>query len=116
MAVYSGEDAMLPQMSYFGVKGLVSVMSNVWPKETHLYVKKCLSGETRNLYPTWPKSADALFIVSNPIPTKLLLHQKGIIRTPYLRAPLTHLELDDLKQLIEADKTMTFWGQKENIS
>ncbi len=114
VAIYSGEDAMLPTMAPYNVKGLVSVMANVWPVETNLYTKKAIHGEVQNLYPLWQKAADSLFLVSNPIPTKILLHQKGIISSPILRAPLTHLELVDPRPLLNADKEVTQWGQKEN--
>ncbi len=114
VAIYSGEDAMVPQMSYFNVKGLVSVMANVWPVETNLYVKKAIAGNIKGLYPTWQHAADSLFIVSNPIPAKILLHQKGVISSPVLRAPLTHIELVDPRPLLNADKSVSEWAKKEN--
>src|SRR5690606_30822499 len=40
--VYCGDDALTPDFVQAGAVGLVSVASNAWPKETHLYVKQCL--------------------------------------------------------------------------
>jgi 4-hydroxy-tetrahydrodipicolinate synthase len=115
LKVYSGEDALLPQQAPYGIAGLVSVSSNVWPKATAAYVNKCLNLELSGLYPTWDKAVDALFRASNPIPAKVLLHQKSLIKTPTLRAPLTHLELVDARELMEADKNINQWRNNNGL-
>lgn len=110
--VYSGDDGMLPDYTATDVNGLVSVIANVWPKETNFYVKKCLSKEIEGLTPLWKDISDALFVVSNPIPVKLMLNNMGIISSPKLRLPLTHTELDDLSVLEEADRKVKLWYEK----
>ncbi|NQZ88374.1 MAG: 4-hydroxy-tetrahydrodipicolinate synthase [Colwellia sp.] len=109
IALYSGEDAMMPYLAQAGVKGLVSVCSNVWPRATHKYVELSLAGETQGLFPLWQNAVDELFQVASPIPVKNLMHQKQMIATPFLRAPLTHLELDDNNALLASDKLINQW-------
>jgi 4-hydroxy-tetrahydrodipicolinate synthase len=114
IALYSGEDAMMPYLAQAGVQGLVSVCSNVWPHATHKYVELSLAGETRGLFPLWQNAVDELFQVASPIPVKNLMHQKNIITTPFLRAPLTHLELADNNSLLAADQLISHWLKSQN--
>jgi 4-hydroxy-tetrahydrodipicolinate synthase len=44
VAIYSGDDNMMPAVAPFGACGLVSVASNVWPEECRAYVDSCLGG------------------------------------------------------------------------
>lgn len=96
--VYSGDDGMLPDFTPHGAFGLISVASNVWPKETNLFTKSCLGKETVDAN-TWKKCCDTLFLASNPIPAKTLLSLKGRIQHPNLRAPLSHNENFDKEKL-----------------
>lgn len=106
--VYSGDDGMLPDFANCGAKGLVSVASNVWPKETHLYVEKCLKQEL-NDKELWVRSADTLFSASNPIPVKWLMSEVNQITTPVLRAPLTHEDMVGKEEILEAHEKITKW-------
>lgn len=107
--IYSGDDGLTPFFAAAGCTGLVSVMANVWPKATHRYVEWCLDGRGPELLPLWQECSDALFTASNPIPTKVLLAQKGWIETPTLRAPLTAEEIEDPQYLLEADQRIADW-------
>jgi len=109
VALYSGEDAMMPYLAQAGVKGLVSVCSNAWPRATHKYVAQSLAGKTQGLFPLWQNAVDELFQVASPIPVKNLMHQKQMIATPFLRAPLTHLELVENTSLLASDKLINQW-------
>ncbi|EQC44202.1 4-hydroxy-tetrahydrodipicolinate synthase [Bacteriovorax sp. Seq25_V] len=111
--VYSGDDGMLPQYSEHGAKGLVSVASNVWPKQTHLYTKLCLDNklEDRKL---WETAADTLFVSSNPIPVKWIMAHTGQIATPTLRAPLTHLDMVRTEEIIAANEAVCNWYNKNS--
>ncbi len=110
--LFSGDDAMLPFFAAAGCGGLVSVASNVWPEETGLYVKKCLSGDTRSLFPLWTEAVKVLFSASNPIPAKCLLREKGWITSSVLRPPLTERELSSTQQLLTIDDLIKNWYQK----
>lgn len=107
--LFSGDDALLAFFKPAGCAGLVSVAANVWPEETALYVQKCLAGNTESLFPLWNRAVKALFSASNPIPAKLLLHQKGKITSPELRLPLVKEELDDLAELTAIDNQIQTW-------
>lgn len=109
LPVYSGDDALTPFFAAAGCAGLVSVMANVWPKATHRYVEWCLQGRGPELLPLWQECSDALFAASNPIPTKILLAEKGWISSATLRAPLTAQEIEDPQFLLEADQRISNW-------
>lgn len=106
---YSGDDALTPFFAVIGCEGLVSVASNVWPEAVHVYVDRCLSGQTHRLLDTWKEPAEVLFSAPNPIPVKILLREKGIIGHSTLRPPLTEAELSNIDILKEADKAIGHW-------
>lgn len=114
VAVYSGDDALLPSFYPYGCQGLVSVASNIWPKETHAWVKKVLNNKA-NLKEVhlWEKCTNALFIASNPIPVKVLMHDLKKIKSATLRAPLTFLEIDNLAPLREAHQKIQDWFKNQ---
>ncbi|MDN3653368.1 4-hydroxy-tetrahydrodipicolinate synthase [Thalassotalea ponticola] len=107
--MYSGEDGLLPYLVSAGAVGLVSVCANAWPKASHLYVRQSVAGKGQALFPTWYKAVESLFEVANPIPVKLLMHHQGVISSPVLRPPLTHLELANVDNLVAADAAITQW-------
>lgn len=107
-AIYSGnDDQILPVLS-LGGKGVISVLSNVAPKQTHDMVKYYLEGNTKEalkLQLDFLPLIKALFCEVNPIPAKAALNLMGMAAGP-CRLPLTNLEevhVDLLKNaLIEA--------------
>ena len=109
MRMYSGEDGLIPYLVSAGAVGLVSVCANAWPEATNLYVEKSLQGEGAKLYDVWTNAVNSLFDVANPIPVKVLMHKQGVINTPILRAPLTHLELTSDQNILNADDTIDAW-------
>ena len=113
--VYSGDDGMVPDFYPHGCKGLVSVASNAWPRETRAYVEKTLSGKLSSAEADlWKKACDTLFIAANPVPVKNLMHAQGKIKTNVLRAPLHHLDLADNSPVLAADKNITSWFKENN--
>ncbi len=111
--LYSGDDALVSTFADFGCSGSVSVAANVWPEETNLYTKLCLSENTDSLFPLWKRAVKALFSASNPIPAKILMNSRGDISTATLRLPLIETELDDSAELLQIDKEIKQWF-KEN--
>ncbi|APR99173.2 4-hydroxy-tetrahydrodipicolinate synthase [Wolbachia endosymbiont of Folsomia candida] len=101
--VFCGDDEMMPAMAAAGAVGLVSVASNLWPHEVHKYAKKCLSSESPATS-AWLKACKALFTASNPIPTKALLHDIGLIEHKTVRIPLSAQDLPSLDELREANQ------------
>lgn len=111
--LYSGEDGLLPYLAAAGVKGLVSVISNIWPAETRLHVRYALEGRSSELFPVWKQASEALFVATNPIPAKVLLHHKKIIKTPVLRPPLAIADLSTKEPLIAADTAVSEWFSRQ---
>lgn len=109
LALYSGDDALMPYFAQSGAKGLVSVAANAWPEQTHEFVKRCLSAKHPNLFAQWSNAINSLFAVANPIPVKVLMHQQGRLNTPLLRPPLTHLELTQTDCITTANNTISSW-------
>lgn len=116
IALYSGEDAMLPYLIPAGAKGLVSVCANAWPKATQTYVQLCLAGQAKDIFPLWNDAVEALFSVANPIPVKVLMQQQQAIQTSSLRAPLTQLELTDSTVLLAFNEKINQWLANANQS
>lgn len=79
-AIYSGnDDQILPIMSLGGA-GVISVLSNVAPKETHDMIDLYLKGETKKATKLQLEVIDlvsALFIEVNPIPVKTAVKLMG---------------------------------------
>lgn len=114
MPIYSGDDALTPFFAMAGCQGLVSVMANVWPEATHRYTRWCLQGRGPELLPLWEECSSVLFKASNPIPTKVLLAEKGWINSAAVRLPLTTDEIDDPGFLLKADERIHRWYQQTN--
>lgn len=102
--IYSGDDATALDLMFLGAKGVISVTSNIAPKEMHEMCAAALSGDkataTRintQLMPLHIK----LFLEANPIPVKWALHQLGKIGLG-IRLPLTVLDEKFHNELKEA--------------
>lgn len=92
--VYSGNDDQIVPLLALGGKGVISVLSNVAPKETHdiceMFFKGNIEG-SRNLQLKALPLIDALFCEVNPIPVKAALNLMGKnVGIP--RLPLTEME------------------------
>lgn len=92
--LYSGNDDQIVPILSLGGKGVISVLSNVAPKETHDIVAKYLEGDTKEslrLQMKYLPLIDALFSEVNPIPVKMAMNLMGFEVGP-LRLPLTEME------------------------
>ena len=100
-AIYSGEDSMvLPDLS-MGAKGVISVMANVIPQDTHDMVMKFLAGDVNIAMATQLKVLNLvkmLFCEVNPIPVKAAVGLMGY-KVGDCRMPLTNLEGEKLTKL-----------------
>ncbi|RJE77795.1 4-hydroxy-tetrahydrodipicolinate synthase [Pseudoalteromonas sp. MSK9-3] len=110
LAIYSGDDGLMPYFAQAGAAGLVSVAANAWPQQTAEFVRRSLAGTFPNLFTTWTDAVDSLFAVANPIPVKVLMHAQGKLNTPNLRPPLTHLELPCTQAINSANTTILSWN------
>ena len=92
--VLSGDDfTILPSMALGGC-GVISVLSNVMPKEVAGLCKACKDGnmpEARRLHFMMMGLCKALFLETNPIPVKTAMHLIGKMENE-LRLPLVKLQ------------------------
>ena len=104
--VYSGNDDQIVPILSLGGKGVISVLSNVAPKETHDIVQLYLDGKVKESCALQLKALpliDALFCEVNPIPVKAALNLMGK-KAGMLRGPLTEIEEEHARKLAQALK------------
>lgn len=94
MDIYSGNDDQIVPILSLGGKGVISVLSNIMPKETGLICRKYFEGDvagsTKMQLDLLPL-INALFCEVNPIPVKAAVAAMGFGEN-YLRLPLTTME------------------------
>ena len=104
--IYSGNDDQVVPLLALGGKGVISVLSNVAPRETHDMVMKFLEGDTKGAAKIQIDAIpliNALFCEVNPIPVKTALNLMGMNVGP-LRMPLCEMEEANKETLIKAMK------------
>ena len=100
--MYSGEDGLIVPLMSIGAKGVISVLSNVAPQQTHDICAKFAEGkieEARQFNAL--ELVDALFCEVNPVPVKHALNLQGWDMGP-LRMPLCEMEDANLERLRNA--------------
>jgi 4-hydroxy-tetrahydrodipicolinate synthase len=100
--LYSGCDEIIVPLLALGAVGVISVLSNIVPKETHDIVEKFLDGDLKGSLALQLKLLpliNALFCEVNPIPVKTALNLMGYEAGP-LRMPLTEMEPANVERLI----------------
>lgn len=103
-AIYSGNDDQILPLLSLGGKGVISVLSNVAPKQTHDMVRLYLDGhreEALHIQLDFLPLIKALFCEVNPVPVKAALNLMGMEAGP-CRLPLTTLEEDHVALLKQA--------------
>ncbi len=104
--LYSGNDDQIVPLLSLGGKGVISVLSNVAPKETHEICTKFFEGDvagSRELQLKALELCDALFCEVNPIPVKKALNLMGM-EAGSLRMPLTDMDEANVPKLEKALK------------
>lgn len=105
--VYSGNDDIIVPMMSLGAKGVISVLSNVLPKETHDMAKLCLDNDfaaANKLQLKYLNLINNLFIEVNPIPVKEAMNQMKMPSGP-CRLPLCEMtdeHIESLKKSMQA--------------
>jgi 4-hydroxy-tetrahydrodipicolinate synthase len=102
--MYSGEDGLIVPLMSIGAKGVISVLSNVAPKQTHDICAEFMAGNVKKAMELQFKAlelVDALFCEVNPIPVKHALNLMGFEVGP-LRAPLCEMETANFERLKKA--------------
>lgn len=104
LPIYSGNDDQIIPVLSLGGKGVISVLSNVAPKQTHDIVRLYLDGEREaalKLQLDFLPLINALFSEVNPIPVKAALNLMGLEAGP-CRLPLTNIEPQNEEVLRQA--------------
>ena len=102
--IYSGNDDMIVPVMSLGGKGVISVLANVLPEETHELCASYLRGDvetSRKLQLKYLELVNCLFIEVNPIPVKTALNLMGM-NVGHLRMPLCEMEEANLEKLKQA--------------
>lgn len=102
--LYSGNDDQVVPILSLGGLGVISVLSNVAPRQTHDMVMKFLEGDVAGSREIQLKAlplVDALFCEVNPIPVKAAMNMLGWEAGP-LRMPLTEMEPEHKEKLKKA--------------
>ena len=92
--IYSGNDDQIVPIMSLGGLGVISVLSNVAPQQTHDLCQACLDGDFKKACDMQLAAlplVDSLFSEVNPIPVKKALNLMGFEAGP-LRKPLTEME------------------------
>ena len=95
LAIYSGNDDQIVPILSLGGQGVISVLSNIMPKETHDICQKFFDGDaagSRELQLKYLELINNLFIEVNPIPVKTACGMMNLC-SDLMRLPLC--EMDD---------------------
>lgn len=107
--IYSGNDDQIVPVLSLGGKGVISVVANILPKETHDIVEKYLNSDivgSRKLQLDMNELINSLFIEVNPIPVKAAMNLMGM-EVGSLRLPLIEISESNCKVLC---KNMNRYG------
>lgn len=99
--LYSGNDDQIVPVMSLGGKGVISVVANILPKETHDIAAKYLEGDVKEslaLQMKYFSLCKDLFIEVNPMPIKKAMNLMGM-NVGGLRLPLTEMSEDGTKVL-----------------
>ncbi|SFA91030.1 4-hydroxy-tetrahydrodipicolinate synthase [Selenomonas ruminantium] len=104
LVIYSGNDDQIVPILSLGGQGVISVLSNVAPQQTHDMCQAFFDGDIKKaekLQVEYADLIDALFCEVNPIPVKVAMRKLGYNAGP-LRMPLSEMEPQHEKQLEDA--------------
>ncbi|WP_020004566.1 4-hydroxy-tetrahydrodipicolinate synthase [Brachyspira innocens] len=103
--IYSGNDDMVTPMMALGAKGVISVTSNIIPKENHDMVMNYINGNIKEAVEAQIKYIDlirAMFIEVNPVPIKEAMNMMGFdvgeCRSPL--GPLSEKNREHVRQTL----------------
>ncbi len=102
--LYSGNDDQIVPILSMGGKGVISVLSNVAPRQTHDICESYLKGDVKRSLKLQLDAIpliNALFCEVNPIPVKAAMNMMGKEVGP-LRLPLTEMEPQNKERLKKA--------------
>ncbi|NMA86418.1 MAG: 4-hydroxy-tetrahydrodipicolinate synthase [Tissierellia bacterium] len=113
--IYSGNDDMIVPLLSLGGHGVISVVANILPRDTHNMVEYFLNGDlkaAKDLQLQMKPLIDALFIEVNPIPVREAMNILGMA-VGNCRLPLIPMNDKNREKLIKEIKNygMENWGE-----
>lgn len=108
--ILSGDDALTLPFMAVGAKGVISVASNLLPKQLSKMVNSHLKGDHKaalKLHDKYYSLFKDLFIETNPVPVKAALAMKGLVKEEY-RLPLVKMDPDNRRRLRGTLKSIGF--------
>ena len=100
-AVISGDDNLTLPLMALGGTGVISVASNIIPREMHELCEYALNGnfeKARKMHYELLPLFKGIFIETNPIPIKAALAMKGMIKESY-RLPMCEMKAENKEKL-----------------
>ena len=104
LTIYSGNDDQIVPILAMGGQGVISVLSNVLPRQTAELCRKFFDGDiagAAKMQCDMLELVNALFCEVNPIPAKAAMAAMGFCEN-YLRLPLTPMEDANYQRLLKA--------------
>jgi len=104
MDIYSGNDDQIVQIMSLGGIGVISVLSNIAPQQTHDICQAFFDGDIAKSRKMQLEALDlinALFCEVNPIPVKTAMNMMGMEVGP-LRSPLCSMDPKNEERLRKA--------------
>jgi 4-hydroxy-tetrahydrodipicolinate synthase len=99
--ILSGDDSLTIPFIAAGARGVISVASNIAPKEISEMVRAALKGDfvtARTTHERYYALFKELFVEPNPVPIKFALASKGLM-TPEVRLPLCQMSVPNQHRL-----------------
>ncbi len=84
----SGDDASYIDFLNLGGHGIISVMSNIIPKQCVAWTKNPADVE----FKSYLKFINGIYAEANPIVPKWMIHKMGLFKTPDMRLPLVAMD------------------------
>lgn len=106
LAIYSGNDDQIVPILSLGGRGVISVLSNILPGETHDICAKFAAGDvagSREMQLAYLELINNLFIEVNPVPVKTACGLMNLCR-PDMRLPLCEMDEKNLEKLTASMK------------
>lgn len=106
--MYSGNDDQILPILSLGGKGVISVLSNIAPRDTHDIVAKYMAGDHKGsleLQLKYLPLIKELFCEVNPIPVKKAVEFTGLA-SGVMRRPLTEMEPENAARLLKEMQTL----------
>jgi len=111
LLLYCGDDGLIVPAMSIGAYGIISVLSNIRPKEVNTIVNLCLQNnfsDAFKLYSDYDEYIKLLFSETSPSPIKYILQYANIIKSDKVRLPLVEMQNDINKEKLKLLESTLF--------